>query len=227
MLSAHPVKSRSGYRNRHRVTVEVPRSGTGSARRTSRPTGDEPAQDQPVGGRRRPGGGAGRPTGGAKPRDPRRRRARRRRARSRGRRCGGAWLRCACPMSSAPPGEPPESRTTHRRTKGRRTQHRSGAVPGASMGRSARRAQPAASSRARAKTASSMGSVSFPVKVFCWLTWYEHRIVRRSSTGTSTPWPNRGFGRTPSSRARRVVADLAEHDDHPHVPSSSAISRSK
>ena len=28
-----------------------------------------------------------------------------------------------------------------------------------------------ASSRARARTASSMGSVSLPVKVFCWLTW--------------------------------------------------------
>ena len=31
--------------------------------------------------------------------------------------------------------------------------------------------RPVASARARAKTASSMGSVSLPVKVFCWLGW--------------------------------------------------------
>jgi hypothetical protein len=31
--------------------------------------------------------------------------------------------------------------------------------------------QPPAIAAARAKTASSIGSVSFPVKVFCWLGW--------------------------------------------------------
>ena len=58
-----------------------------------------------------------------------------------------------------------------------------------------------ASSRARATTASSIGSVSRPVKVFCWLTWYEQRIVRPSPAGTSSPWANRGRGRTPSRPA--------------------------
>jgi hypothetical protein len=33
------------------------------------------------------------------------------------------------------------------------------------------RTQASASSRARDRTASSIGSVSLPVKVFCWLTW--------------------------------------------------------
>ena len=36
----------------------------------------------------------------------------------------------------------------------------------------------AASWRARAKTASNIASVSTPVKVFCWLGWYEHKSVR-------------------------------------------------
>ncbi len=56
---------------------------------------------------------------------------------------------------------------------------------------------------ARANTASSMGSVSRPVKVFCWLTWYEHTMVREGrsadvGTDTSSPWANRGRGRTPT-----------------------------
>ena len=46
---------------------------------------------------------------------------------------------------------------------------------------------PPASWRARVKTASSMGSVSFPVKVFCWLGWYEQITVRPSPAGVSTP----------------------------------------
>ena len=56
--------------------------------------------------------------------------------------------------------------------------------------------------RARAKTASSIGSVSLPVKVFCWLTWNEHEqraAVGRS--GTSTPWPNVGRGAHAEHRA--------------------------
>ena len=37
--------------------------------------------------------------------------------------------------------------------------------------------QPLASSIARSSTAWSIGCVSLPVKVFCWLGWYEPRSV--------------------------------------------------
>jgi acetyl esterase len=52
-----------------------------------------------------------------------------------------------------------------------------------------------ASRTARAKTASSIGSVSRPVNVFCWLGWNDASST--GSPGTSTPWPNRGRGRIP------------------------------
>ena len=56
---------------------------------------------------------------------------------------------------------------------------------------------PAELGRARAKTASNIGSVSVPVKVFCWLGWYEHSSVRPPGSGCSARWPKRGRGRSP------------------------------
>ena len=58
-----------------------------------------------------------------------------------------------------------------------------------------------ASSRARKKIWSSIGSVSLPVKVFCWLGWNEHRTVG-PPVATSTPWPKRGRGAGRSTPAR-------------------------
>ena len=71
--------------------------------------------------------------------------------------------------------------------------------------------------RARANTASNMGSVSTPVKVFCWLGWYEHRSVRPSGSGV--------LGQVAELRARpqarrpghALAGELAQHHDHPHV----------
>ena len=55
-----------------------------------------------------------------------------------------------------------------------------------------------ASSTARAKTASSIGSVRRLVNVFCWLGWYEQTRTGRPST--STPCPKAGRGRMPKWR---------------------------
>ena len=76
-----------------------------------------------------------------------------------------------------------------------------------------------ASSLARARTASVIGSVSLPVKVFCWLGWKQPSRVQRPRSA-SAPWPKRGFGRgvgTPiaARRAQEAVpAEGAEGDDH-------------
>ena len=53
------------------------------------------------------------------------------------------------------------------------------------------------SRRARANTASNMGTVSLPVKVFCWLGWYEPSSVRPPGRGLSAKWPKAGRGRSP------------------------------
>src|SRR5699024_2372292 len=42
---------------------------------------------------------------------------------------------------------------------------------------------PSANSPARTRTRSNISGVRRPVKVFCWLTWKLHRIVRPSSIG--------------------------------------------
>ena len=50
-----------------------------------------------------------------------------------------------------------------------------------------------------------IGSVSLPVKVFCWLGWKLPSRVQRPSSA-SVPWPKRGLGRgvgTPIARAAR------------------------
>lgn len=52
----------------------------------------------------------------------------------------------------------------------------------------------AQTARARANTRSSIGSVSRPVNVFCWLTWYEPSSCQ-GPIRTSAAWPNAGFGR--------------------------------
>ena len=77
----------------------------------------------------------------------------------------------------------------------------------------------AARSTARAKMASSIGSVSRPVNVFCWLGWNEHSSGRAQPrpSATSTPWPNRGRRPHPEVAARRLVAERAEAHDHAHV----------
>jgi hypothetical protein len=57
----------------------------------------------------------------------------------------------------------------------------------------------AARSTARVNTASSIGSVSLPVNVFCWLGWNEHSSVTPTGATTSTRCPNLGRGRTANS----------------------------
>ena len=49
------------------------------------------------------------------------------------------------------------------------------AIPTPCLAVDGRLLQPCASVRARAMTLSSIGRVSLPVKVFCWLGWYEPR----------------------------------------------------
>ena len=69
--------------------------------------------------------------------------------------------------------------------------------------------------RARAKTASNMGSVSLPVKVFCWLGWYEQMIVgpsglrprrRGRSAGGAAPRAGGPPRRRRTGPARRPLA---------------------
>src|SRR5918998_3878073 len=43
--------------------------------------------------------------------------------------------------------------------------------------------------------ASSMAGVSRPVKVFCWLTWYEPSRTRPEALVQRAPWPKGGRGR--------------------------------
>ncbi len=68
-----------------------------------------------------------------------------------------------------------------------------------------------ASSTARANTPSSMGGVSRPVNVFCWLGWNEHTSVRPLSSATSTPCPNRGRGVTPRCRHAASYPNAPRH----------------
>ena len=43
--------------------------------------------------------------------------------------------------------------------------------------------------------------MSLPVNVFCWLGWNEHSSVTPPGAAASTPWPNRGRGRSPTTAA--------------------------
>ena len=71
-------------------------------------------------------------------------------------------------------------------------------------------------STARANTASSIGSVSRPVNVFCWLGWNEHSSVRSAvERATSTPCPNRGRGRTPKCRHAASYPNAPRHTTTP------------
>ena len=63
------------------------------------------------------------------------------------------------------------------------------------------------SRRARANTASNIGTVSLPVKVFCWLGWYEPSITSPPGSGLSTRWPNAGRGRRPTCDATACQAN--------------------
>ncbi len=76
------------------------------------------------------------------------------------------------PTSSVHSRPPPKSRSAHpgriRVDRPTRAGRDRAGRPGS---RVAKMVQPAPNSRARRKTASSMSSVSRPVKVFCWLTW--------------------------------------------------------
>ena len=51
-----------------------------------------------------------------------------------------------------------------------------------------------ATSRARAKTASSIGSVSLPVNVFCWLGWKLPMSGQRPDAAPDRPRPRFGHG---------------------------------
>ena len=79
-----------------------------------------------------------------------------------------------------------------------------------------------ASSRARRKTSSIIGSVSLPVNVFCWLRVVaaEHDGARRrhlDAVGELGSRHRQRSTRAPrSTRADRVVRERAEHHDHPH-----------
>ena len=86
----------------------------------------------------------------------------------------------------------------------------------AGPGVSSRRLRPART-RARSNTASNIGSVSLPVKVFCWLGWYEHTTLRPSGHGASTPCPNRGRGRSAELVGDDLVGELAEGHHDPRA----------
>ena len=86
------------------------------------------------------------------------------------------------------------------------------------------------SSRARRKTASSIGSVSLPVNVFCWLGWKQPRIVARGSA------PRRGGRSAGAAGSSTPASRSADHSaSYPNAPSvtitltrsSSASSRSR
>ena len=57
-------------------------------------------------------------------------------------------------------------------------------------------------------TASSIGSVSLPVKVFCWLGWKLPSSVGPPAIGCSAPWPNLGL--RPHARAAGRRASQAK-----------------
>src|SRR6185436_9210206 len=57
------------------------------------------------------------------------------------------------------------------------------------------RRDPVARTIARRATASNITGVNRPVKVFCWLGWYEP-TSRYGPTVACAPCPNRGLGRT-------------------------------
>ena len=78
---------------------------------------------------------------------------------------------------------------------------------------------------ARVKTASSIGSVSRPVNVFCWLGWNEHisraaarpdarHLERRVRSGAAAA--------RPSAAARRLVAERTQAHDDPQVAQQGA-----
>ena len=72
------------------------------------------------------------------------------------------------------------------RPRPRRRRHLSrpdGIGPRARRGRPEVRGQPSRRDRTRTKTASSMGSVSLPVKVFCWLGWIRAHDGERPGSG--------------------------------------------
>ena len=101
---------------------------------------------------------------------------------------------------------------------------------GGSAGQPIRRRARPRRSRARSNTASSIGSVSCPVKVFCWLTWYEHSdrcAAGPARPATSTPWPNRGPGPHAEHAGQDLVAELARARRRRGARSSSASSRSR
>ena len=86
--------------------------------------------------------------------------------------------------------------------------------------RAARELAPPASAAARWNTASSIGRVSRPVNVFCWLGWYEERSTSPEASRCSAPCPNDGLGRGDGEPARRLggehrlVCDAPEGDRH-------------
>src|SRR5215467_12536577 len=68
----------------------------------------------------------------------------------------------------------------------------------------------AASRLASTNTAFSIGRVSLPVKVFCWLGWKLPRRITPSGMAACAVWPNRGSGRGTACpvarRARRYAS---------------------
>ena len=72
---------------------------------------------------------------------------------------------------------------------------------------------------------SSISGVSLPVKVFCWLTWYEPSNVRPSADpylgSVAEPRP----GPQPVVRTHRVPSVLSECDDDPYRVAVPALAR--
>ena len=73
------------------------------------------------------------------------------------------------------------------------------------------------SAPARANTASNMGSVRTPVKVFCWLGWYEHRSVRPSGSGVLGQVAEVRPGPQAVELGHALAGELAQDHDDPHV----------
>ena len=83
--------------------------------------------------------------------------------------------------------------------------------------RAARKLAPPASAAARWNTASSIGRVSRPVNVFCWLGWYEERSTSPEASRCSAPCANDGLGRATANPRAASAASTASCATRPRA----------
>ena len=113
----------------------------------------------------------------------------------------------------------------HRRGRGPRRRRLRAPRRRSSSGSRPAPASPRRARSRRASTASSIGRVSLPVNVFCWLGWYVPMSVY-GPTRASAPWPNLGRGRgTALSPATSTTARSAA--SQPYAPSATSTRTSE